>query len=75
MAHPAYRSREYQRNRKLLLASKPPCFRCGGVATTADHILPKSRGGGPELTNLRPACRRCNSSRGNRTVTREANGW
>lgn len=74
MAHPAYRSAEYQRNRKLLIGL--PCFTgCGRPATTADHIVPKSKGGGPELSNLRPACARCNSSRGNRTRTVERAPW
>ncbi len=39
---------------------------CTGIATTADHIVPRSKGGGNEMSNLRGACRHCNSSRGNR---------
>lgn len=39
---------------------------CTGVATTADHVVPQSRGGSHELANLRPACSHCNSARGNR---------
>ncbi|MEU1585224.1 HNH endonuclease [Micromonospora sp. NPDC005710] len=35
-------------------------------ATTADHILPLSKGGSNDLTNLRPACGPCNYGRGNR---------
>ncbi|MEU7773666.1 HNH endonuclease [Micromonospora taraxaci] len=35
-------------------------------ATTADHILPVSRGGTNDLANMRPACAACNYSRGNR---------
>lgn len=45
-----------------------PCAYCGGVATEIDHVVPLSRGGGNEMTNLAPACRRCNSSKGNRSL-------
>lgn len=40
------------------------CAYCGGVADTADHITPKSRGGDDGLDNLVAACRPCNSSKG-----------
>ncbi|MFE9923130.1 HNH endonuclease [Streptomyces sp. NPDC005774] len=37
---------------------------------TSDHLVPLSRGGQPlDPANARPAHRRCNSSRGNRTTT------
>lgn len=39
---------------------------CTRVATTKDHIVPHSLGGEDVLENYRPACRSCNSSRGNR---------
>ena len=37
---------------------------CTGVATTADHILPRSRGGSADPSNLRASCGHCNSVRG-----------
>lgn len=38
---------------------------CTLVATTADHILPKSRGGAMwDMGNLQPACSHCNGSKG-----------
>ena len=40
------------------------CWRCGAYAGTVDHVLPVALGGGHELANLRPCCRRCNSSMG-----------
>jgi 5-methylcytosine-specific restriction endonuclease McrA len=40
------------------------CWRCGAYAGTVDHVLPVALGGGHELDNLRPCCRRCNSSMG-----------
>jgi len=39
---------------------------CTRVATTKDHIVPYSLGGDDSLENFRPACRNCNSKRGNR---------
>jgi len=39
---------------------------CTLEATTADHIVPRSRGGGSDMDNLRAACRPCNSRRGAR---------
>ena len=38
---------------------------CEGIATEVDHILPVSRGGGDNRSNLRAACRRCNRSLSN----------
>lgn len=58
---------QYRTNRAIILANNPRCAICHTApATTADHIIPTSRGGTAELTNLRPACQRCNSARGNR---------
>lgn len=36
---------------------------CQGVADSIDHVIPLARGGPHCLANLRPACRRCNSSK------------
>jgi len=56
--------KEYARNRRILLADNPPCTYCGRLADTADHIMPHALGGSNDLSNLTPACRSCNSSRG-----------
>lgn len=58
-----YRDPVYLRNRALLLAGNPPCYRpdCDQPATTADHIIPIRHGGTNALSNLRPACRPHNS--------------
>lgn len=41
------------------------CHLCGMPgADTIDHLIPRSRGGDNSLDNLRPAHKRCNSSRG-----------
>lgn len=42
------------------------CWMCGGTATTLDHVKPISRGGANALSNIRPACGRCNSSKRDR---------
>jgi hypothetical protein len=40
------------------------CYRCGGYANSVDHVVPVALGGTHALSNLRPACSRCNSSTG-----------
>ena len=62
---------EYKNNRKTILNTKPACVFCGTQADTVDHIIElqrwndEQRSGSPHtLSNLQPACRRCNSSRG-----------
>jgi 5-methylcytosine-specific restriction endonuclease McrA len=40
--------------------------RCTGVATSADHVIPRSMGGDDSDDNLRPACLSCNAAKGNR---------
>jgi hypothetical protein len=39
------------------------CWYCGKVATTVDHLKPKSLGGTESLDNLVAACKPCNSSK------------
>lgn len=41
---------------------------CTKVATTRDHIVPLHNGGLDTVENCRPACRPCNSKRGNRNA-------
>ncbi len=66
-----YSSTEYKKNRLLTLeGSNYTCHYCNAPATTADHILPVSKGGGHELSNLLPACVRCNSGRQDKTLIR-----
>ena len=43
------------------------CAFCGGAATTVDHVLPRSRGGGDTWENTVAACARCNNRKGDRT--------
>lgn len=41
---------------------------CTKIATTKDHVVPYSLGGDDSIQNFRPACRPCNSKRGNRVM-------
>ncbi|WP_375544243.1 HNH endonuclease [Pseudoclavibacter albus] len=66
---PEWQGREAQRYTALTLAHYgTTCWLCGlPGATTADHVIPRSRGGAVyDLANLAPAHKRCNESRGNR---------
>lgn len=45
------------------------CHLCGGPgATTADHVVPRSKGGRDELHNLEPAHMGCNRARGDQDL-------
>ena len=39
---------------------------------TLDHCKPRSKGGSNDVTNLVTSCKHCNSSRGNRSMTKFA---
>lgn len=51
---------------KKLRARLPPfCLRCGATeCLTLDHILPRSKGGGNNIENLRLLCGSCNQQKG-----------
>ena len=47
------------------------CYYCGSQLPDCfetDHVVPKSKGGTDEITNLVPCCKSCNSSKGTKTV-------
>ena len=59
--------------KEILRAIYPKCWICRlpfgdhpHLARTIDHFVPRSKGGGNELDNLRYAHRFCNQQRGNK---------
>lgn len=68
---------QHQRNRAKLLASGPFCRLCRAknpprdtLATIADHIIPRAKGGIGDLSNLQPVCANCHDEK-----TRKDLGW
>lgn len=49
------------------------CAYCGHGATSWDHIIPVSEGGGSTKENIVPACSSCNSSKKNQDLIRWLN--
>ncbi len=64
----SYRERWF-RNNKSTFTGKYRCSHCGKKFRKKnidiDHIVPKSRGGTNDLSNLQALCRYCNRSKGN----------
>lgn len=46
----------------------PQCHYCNQPAVEIDHVVPISRGGTGDLSNLVPACRSCNASKNDKTL-------
>lgn len=44
------------------------CAYCDEPARSGDHVVPYTRGGASTADNVVAACRRCNTSKGNRTL-------
>jgi 5-methylcytosine-specific restriction enzyme A len=66
---------EWRRVSAEVIASAVACHWCGGAFTpgdpaTADHLIPKARGGTNDRANLVAAHRSCNSRRGGQTRRR-----
>jgi 5-methylcytosine-specific restriction endonuclease McrA len=49
------------------------CMYCGGVATSVDHVIPRSRGGKHVWDNVVASCRRCNHVKADRHLVEL--GW
>jgi 5-methylcytosine-specific restriction endonuclease McrA len=65
-AHWLHRPAGWSRN-GVLLRDRQTCAYCGRHATTIDHVLPRSRGGGSTWSNTVAACASCNHRKANRT--------
>ena len=56
-----------EKDMQKLYSSK--CVYCGSnEKISADHVIPIFRGGQHSIGNLVPACQRCNSSKGTKTI-------
>ena len=59
-------------NRALFARDRHFCMYCGSKFSdrelTRDHVVPMSRGGADEWTNVASACRRCNIHKGDRLL-------
>lgn len=51
-----------------MMSTNGLCKYCDAPATTFDHVIPVSKGGGSGLDNIVPACSSCNSSKKNRDL-------
>ncbi|MBS5978045.1 HNH endonuclease [Actinomyces urogenitalis] len=65
---------------QVITAWGTTCWLCGGEIDlslprrepggfTIDHVVPRSKGGGDDVANLRPAHHHCNTSRQDRAPT------
>ena len=64
---------DWRRLRDDVLSREPLCRACAveGIvrpADSVDHVIPKSRGGTNDLSNLQPLCTPHNSAKGDREV-------
>lgn len=56
-------TRQYRKNRALVLRGAAACYVCGQPADQADHVVPVSKGGTDDPSNLRPICWPCNRAK------------
>lgn len=65
----AYSGAEFE---ALKLVTGNVCLCCGissdEVTLAADHVIPLSRGGANDISNIQPLCQSCNSSKGTRAT-------
>jgi 5-methylcytosine-specific restriction endonuclease McrA len=54
--------------RAVLARDGHRCVYCTARADTIDHVVPRSKGGGNEWTNVVAACARCNHRKGDRLL-------
>jgi 5-methylcytosine-specific restriction endonuclease McrA len=69
-------SSQWKKIRMMILTRDQwTCQWCGAHGTTADHILPVSKGGTDELENLVCACKKCNFSRQDKMISEMGAGF
>lgn len=62
-------TQEIRNLRATWISQGQSCSYCDKACETVDHIVPLNRGGDNQLKNLTPACRSCNSSKGDRLLS------
>lgn len=55
--------------RAVLTRDRHRCAYCAGRATTVDHVVPMSRGGGSTWLNTVASCSPCNNRKGDRLLS------
>jgi hypothetical protein len=45
------------------VVKRDPCAYCGGRSDTEEHVIPRSKGGSNQATNIVGACRACNAAK------------
>ncbi len=68
-----YRARIPLNRQAVLTRDNHECQYCAKKGDTIDHVVPRSRGGKHEWSNVVACCRRCNAKKDDRTL-REL-GW
>jgi 5-methylcytosine-specific restriction endonuclease McrA len=63
-----YRSKIPLTRKNLVARDHGKCGYCGKSADTIDHLVPRSRSGKHEWTNVVLACRKCNSLKAAKTL-------
>lgn len=56
------------RKKQLLLLEGSTCAYCGKAADTIDHIIPRSKNGSDDESNIVPCCKSCNSSKKDKSL-------
>lgn len=64
-----YKAKVALNRRNLALRDKGLCQYCDRPGNTIDHIVPRSRGGQHEWTNVALACSPCNFKKGDRLLS------
>ncbi len=63
-------SKSISKNKRHRIASKTDgrCFYCGDIGADIDHVIPKSKGGTNDISNLVIACKSCNRSKKDKSL-------
>jgi len=68
-----YRAQLPLTRKNLVARDHGKCAYCGRSGTTIDHIVPRSKGGRHEWTNVALCCSPCNQKKGDQTL--DSLGW